>query len=296
MKYLGLFFISSLFTLNVFATDLCDAESLVNITRDELLELAGHGDGSILYQVCDDGYSVSAKIAMYNPDLEIYIDYYYNIGRRRRLSYDPPDNSGGPIEIENCGSLRASGHNLSQTLFPVTLWFHSDIPREYIEAFYRGAQIWEDEFNRNFFNFQELPAEDSLIPSWLFSHTSFLNSPIVPEVDGRSVIYWDKYWDDNDTAIARAYIENSGPQITESDIVFNAKRYRYYTDIDIANGFTEGNVGFIHLENTIAHELGHVLGFRNNNSRESIIVPYQWGNDIGDLDRRNMACKYDFIE
>ena len=40
------------------------------------------------------------------------------------------------------------------TRFPVTLWLHSDIPREYIEAFYRGAQMWEDEFNRNFFDFK----------------------------------------------------------------------------------------------------------------------------------------------
>ena len=289
MRYLGLLFINSLFTLNVFATDLCDAEWLVNITRDELLELVDQGVN--LGLICDNGYSVFQKIAIYNPDLEIYIHYIIE----RRLGYDPPGSSGGPIEIEDCGSLRASGHNLSQTRFPVTLWFHSDIPREYIEAFYRGAQIWEDEFNRNFFDFQELPEEGSLILSWLFSHIPFLDSPIVPEKDGRSVIYWDTQWDDNDTSTARAYIENLGPRITESDIVFNAKRYRYYTDIDIANGFAEGNVGAQHLESLVAHELGHVLGFRNNDDEESIMGPYRRTGDIGELDRRNMACKYDFI-
>ena len=207
---------------------------------------------------------------MFNPGLENYyneiFDYYYN---SVDIIFPEPEQT----EIKDCGSMRKDGHNLSRTRFPVTLWLHSDIPREYIEAFYRGAQMWEDEFNRNFFDFQELPREGFLILSWLFSHISFLNSPIVPEIDGRSVIYWDKYWDDNDTTIARVYTENSGPRITESDIIFNARHYRYYTDIDIANGFAEGNVDAKHLENTIAHELGHVLGFRNNDSYDSIMGP-----------------------
>ena len=291
MRYLGLLFINSLFTLNVFATDFCDSEWLANITRDELFELAGQGVN--LGLICDDGYSVLDKIAMYNPDLDSEIQYI-----RRIWVYGPRDIVGTvfsepePMEIENCGSLRRSGHNISQTRFPVTLWLHSDIPREYIEAFYRGAQIWEDEFNRNFFDFQELPEEGSLILSWLFSHIPFLDSPIVPEKNGRSVIYWDTQWDDNDIVIARAYIENLGPRITESDIVFNAKRYRYYTDIDIANGFAEGNVDAQHLESLVAHELGHVLGFRNNDE-ESIMGPYRRTGDIGELDHRNMACKYD---
>ena len=292
MRYLGLFFISSLFTLNVFATDFCDPRWLVNITVDELLELVDQGLN--LEQRCDDAYSISEKIMMYNPNLDIhYIEgiLAYHL-RGSSISGNIVFSDPGLIETRNCRS-RESGYNLSQTRFPVTLWLHSDIPRKNTGAFYRGAQIWEDEFNINFFDFQELQEEDSLIPSWLFFLISFLDGPIVPEEEGISVIYWDTQWDDNDKVIARAYIQNLGPRIIESDIVFNAKRYRYYTDIDIANGFGEGNVGYVHLENTIAHELGHVLGFNNNSSRESIMGPQR--RDIGELDHRNIKCKYDFI-
>ena len=296
MRYLGLLFISSLFTLNVFAVDFCnDLEWTENLTVDGIVELINQNFN--FYQLCDNGYSL-ADIIMQSSNVDV--EELYHLMNTPPTVYNSFNLSPVPsTELESPESCRffmrdESGHNFSQSGFPVTLWFHSSVPDEYIESFQIAAQIWEDRFNTNFFDFQELEDAPFSLLSYLISFLPVNSGPIVSQEDSKSVIYWDENWDDNDaTDMAKIYLYRAVSQITESDIIFNGKLYQYYTNTDIADGF-ETN-GLHHLESLIIHEFGHVLGLKNNYNEGSVMGPLKVRDEIEDFDYRNIMCEYGHI-
>ena len=66
MKYLGLFFISSLFTLNAFSNDLCQPLAITDLTEDHVLELIDQEFD--FTQVCEDGYEFLSLIDIYGSE------------------------------------------------------------------------------------------------------------------------------------------------------------------------------------------------------------------------------------
>ena len=66
MRYLGLFFISSLFTLNVFGNDICQPLAITDLTVDQVSELIDQEFD--FTQVCEDGYDILSLIKIYGDE------------------------------------------------------------------------------------------------------------------------------------------------------------------------------------------------------------------------------------
>ena len=281
MRYLGLFFIGSLFTLNVFASDICnDFEWIANLTQDEMSELINQGVD--FEQECNGAYTPLELILIHNYDMEVYSILMEHFPHVRKLN-----------SSRNCRFFLKDklGYNISQMSFPVILWLHPDIPEKYIESFYAAAQVWEDRFNIDFFHFRRLEGESPSLVSRLISY--LLDQPVESQEDGRPVIYWDLDWEENNRRVAEFFHQNIGYWMITFDIHINAKHYKYYTNIDIANNrVTEG---YYHLESTIVHELGHVLGLADNDNTGSIMGPLRISvrrEQIEDFDYENIICEY----
>ena len=286
MRYLILSFISCLFASNVFGNDLCnDFEWIANLTKNEVLELINQEVD--FEQKCSGAYTPLELIITHNYDMEVYSVLVEHFPHTAKLN-----------SSRNCRFFLKNnlGHNLSQIGFPVILWLHPDIPEKYIESFYAAAQVWEDRFNIDFFNFRRLEDESPSLFHLLMSRFLF-NEPVKPLGNGRSVIYWDVNWDDDDrkldSILARFFPRNLGYWIIESDIHINAKHYRYYTNVDMANDKVEE--GSYHLESTIIHELGHVLGLDDNDNIASVMGPVRIREQIEEFDYRNIMCEYSSI-
>ncbi len=298
MKYLWLFFISNVFALNVFADDFCDPSWAASLTRDEVLRLI---DQKVDFeQKCDEVYTPLELIKIYNYDVEVhftleeYFDYIIpDIFKLELASINLP---------KDCRFFSTDnlGRNLSWAHFPIVLWLQSSMPDKYIESFHTAAQVWEDRFNTNFFDFQRL-REKSLVTSWISSLASFFSFdwPIASEEEsGKSIIYWDQNLNEDNSYVyvAKTHHDHVESRIIKSTVRINATLYRYYTNTDIANDRI-GEDDY-HLESIIIHELGHVLGLADNDREDSIMGPFQPKEEIEELeefDYRNILCEYDFI-
>ena len=167
---------------------------------------------------------------------------------------------------ESCGFVKnGSDHRLSwNNNLPVALWMHPNVPDELKHALYTGAETWEENYNKDFFNIQELPE----------------GSSVVPRRDSRSIIYWDDQWGGNkDKASeqAKTTIYWMGSQIIDSDIRFNAQDYAYYTNADLLgedNIFAKNNEQNINKQASTNNSniINHLVAFIEQRSFKTNVI------------------------
>lgn len=157
---------------------------------------------------------------------------------------------------------------------PIHLQVHESFPAADMDALFAAAKQWELVLGRKAFDID----------------TTLVTGPLSPRQDGQNIIYYLSDWEaDRPTEQARTTVYWVGDQIYEADIRINSKNFTFYLD-EPQNG------GDVHLESLLVHELGHVLGFKHNDSGGSVMATYLSSNtirdQIGSIDSNELRCEY----
>ncbi len=200
---------------------------------------------------------------------------------------NPSNSRGLDRHSENCGfEVDSRGERISwKGKLPIVLYLSKSFPRDYIPQVEEAIQIWEDALNRKLFQLMvgDAPAQLSEKPS----------------ADGISALYWLSEWTtlekNKDGEQGRAEVYALDNQYIEGDILINAtfdKVTFFTTENDNTNDLHR-----IHLTSLLVHELGHVLGLKDNDQKTSVMYGYLAENEIrtkvSTKDIKNLKCEYE---
>ena len=149
-------------------------------------------------------------------------------------------------------------------------WQQSDIPfyfnpnnsglssQEISDAFDKSAQEW----SYHFVNLQ---------------NKGETNKSNIDYQDGEYVILFEDDWNEDPEILALSYTwSNSSGEIVHFDIEVNSEHFTWGT-----NGNTERH----DLQNTLTHELGHVIGLDHSSVHDASMAPY---STIGETSKREL--------
>lgn len=153
---------------------------------------------------------------------------------------------------------------------PVEIAIDSSVPREARDSIYRAAKDWEIALGQPAFKFTELSGGEF-------------------KQDLRSIIYWN--WGEisqpkSQEAKTSIYWDWSGHKIIESDIIVNAKQFKF--------SFNGPEVEKVDLESLMVHEFGHALGLSHKaeSVMNSALYELEIRRDVDQDVADTMLCLY----
>ena len=156
------------------------------------------------------------------------------------------------------------------------MYIHESVPREYFEAIYRAAEVWNQQIGRE-----------------VISIEAVVGGSGVSAQDGYNIIYYMKTWDEAKASEqARTTIYWSGDRIYEADVRINGSgNYHLF-----AAG-PELESGKVDMESLIIHEFGHVLGLAHTNgAQESVMQAFLSSGidrrEVTEFDDSSLSCEY----
>lgn len=179
--------------------------------------------------------------------------------------------------IHDCGFVQNSyGERVSwKYKGKITLYIHESVPAELRGAVFSAAATWEKSLGHKLFNIV----------------TENMTGPIEPRQDGKNVIYFMDTWETQKyTEQARTSIYWNGDQIVEADIRINSKDFKFYWKPQ------QQSLSKVNFEALVLHEMGHVLGLKHEDVKESVMATYlPSGQDrihLAATDINHLQCEY----
>jgi len=148
-----------------------------------------------------------------------------------------------------CGFVQnVYGERISwKNAVPVPLTIHSSFPQEFYPALENAMKTWETAAGRRLFKIVATNAGGSATPRQdNLNMISLMNEwdASRPDEQARTSVYWVGY------------------EIQEADIRLNGKDFTFYQDNP--QGYRQ-----VHMESLLLHELGHLLGLKHEDGRDS---------------------------